>query len=396
MEPDAHSHDSSDPGEDLQALVLESDARTTRLVDLCADARGWRRLTLKRLPGADVVQVPIYRRGQPLCRCEILECDSDRVQLVIRPDGNGGLQLDGGSRRIRLLRPVERARNEQALLPLPVPGSQTPWDVVLLIDGTARWYEPRKDPQPGATIGIEAVSGLLLADPKRRAHLESLLLAFAEALQSESGGAPLRFAVLAFGDHHIPGINALSLRPDYDLQVPTPDGELRLRPFDKDALRSALAGLKPTPGGDFVDALGDALHRCLDLDWAADARRLLVLFGDSPGYSLLHPIAPGGDAITRRHDVDLHADALHRHQVEILCIYNSPPAEICGPASDSRARKLIVNTKQQYERLASTSEHFVDTAVCDATALATRLVRRRGPLARGTALGYLLSSADEQ
>ena len=37
--------------------------------------------------------------------------------------------------------------------------------------------------------------------------------------------------------------------------------------------------LEATSGGDFVDALADALIACIDLNWRNNARKLLVVFG---------------------------------------------------------------------------------------------------------------------
>ena len=65
-----------------------------------------------------------------------------------------------------------------------------------------------------------------------------------------------------------------------------------------------------------MDALADALAECASARWHPEARKLLVVTGDSPGYSILNPAPWGANAAVREKDVETVALDLHRKGVE--------------------------------------------------------------------------------
>ncbi len=163
---------------------------------------------------------------------------------------------------------------------------------------------------------------------------------------------------------------------------------LAFRPFQREAAESLLAAIKPSPGGDFVDALADALATCNRLPWSKDARKLALVLGDSPGHSIVHPIGNCGDATVRVHDVDLEAAELHRQGVEILTLYNRPPADFVPKGG--HGGELLQRAAQQYLRLASTPHYALDIATFEHTDVARRLNGRDFPIGRGASCARLL------
>jgi hypothetical protein len=335
---------------------------------------------LLAIPGADAVHVAISSgaTGAILCRCEIPASPGSCVSLTLR-QGEGGWLIESDLPGLLLL-PAGAGEPLPALPPgTPTTEQATDWDVALVIDATARWFEP-------AESGTLDASGLLLADQQRRVALGRLLTELLCALTPEQG--QLRLAVLAFGDHPIPGVDAKALRSAFSLQHRGQQDRIPMRPFQGRDAQDILQGLDATPGGDFVDALADALAGCRTLPWSA-ARRLLVIVGDSPGHSIAHPAPPGADVLAREHDVDLEVAALHAdRQVEVVTLYNRPPAELIERISEP-ARALLVHAEEQYRRLASLPDYARDLDGLDAVALARQLRERSTMIARGASYGIL-------
>jgi len=342
---------------------------------------------LLALPGADAVHVAISdsATGPILCRCEIPASPGTFVSLTLRR-GEGGWRAESDLPGL-LLMPADAGEPLPALpsgVQTSAPGAptaeqETDWDVALVIDATARWFKP-------AESGTLDTSGLLLADRQCRAALGSALTELLCALHP--GAGQLRLAVLAFGDHPIPGVDAEALRSEVPLQHQGQQGRVPMRPFQGRDAQDVLEGLKATPGGDFVDALADALAACRTLPWTA-ARRLLIVVGDSPGHSIAHPAPPGADVLAREHDVDLEVSGLHADkQVEVVTLYNRPPPGLMERINEP-GRALLAYAEAQYRRLASLPDYALDFESLDPGALARRLRERSTMIARGASYGIL-------
>ncbi len=243
------------------------------------------------------------------------------------------------------------------------------------MDATTRRFKHEK--------GLAA--DLLLKDGDAWKEQIDRLVRFAETCAE--GASDARFAVLAFGDRMPDGAVAPDLAPIYELH-PRED-ERGFRPLDAARLRSALTAIPPTPGGDFVDALADALHACQRLRWNGDARKVVVIWGDSPGQSIQHPLPKGADVSARALDVDMEVMALHRAGIELVTIYHDPPMDL-GLAAIEFRRDLLQGVRNQYARLASLPSLAFESSSFVPDAAAAVLKAREGVIARGAAPGYVV------
>jgi hypothetical protein len=285
--------------------------------------------------------------------------------------------------------------------PLPVlPGGEAPaaLDLVLVIDGTTRVYEnPEAKGQSGSSAGSNgeepstAPAGLrplLGREEAWREHVDALV-GLAEALAAEVDS--LRVGFLAFGDHEVKTLRAPGLRPSYHL-YPEPGGAVRFRSFDADALREGLLGIPPCSGGDFVDALADALDRCVELRWHEDAQRVVLVTGDSPGYSILRPAPRGADLQAREKDVETLALALHRAGVQTATVYHRPPPE-GGFETLGHAKALIGHAADQYRRIASRADLAFEASSFEPEVVAGRILSPPPLMGRGPSYGVLEEDA---
>jgi len=376
----------------LWATVLDQDGNGPRQAEIPRNPKdGTYRYTLRCTRGADSVHIPISDAQGVLFRCEIPALAGALVELVLTPDGNNGWTVASNPRHPRVLPPNAAdpcpvipsvtLRDRSSHLPdaLIRNSEAAHWEIVLIIDGTARWFQPK-------ATEIHERSGLLLARPQLWGAICTKLVSLLQRLAQCPGKAGVQFSVLAFGDYSIAGIDARQLKPDYDLFPAEP---LRFWPFAPDTTAAMLGRLQATPGGDFVDALAEALARCKDV-WTSDTgvRRLLVVFGDSPGHSIAHPVS-GGDGQLRPADVDREAQELHARGVEILTLYHRPPAELELPAT-GKARALLQAAAEQYSRLASVPSYALDIANFDPESVARELCARSFPIGRGASYGLIV------
>ncbi|MDQ3282931.1 MAG: hypothetical protein M3Q69_16135, partial [Acidobacteriota bacterium] len=253
-------------------------------------------VSLRCLAGASGVHVVLSDGEGVRLRAEIGAEPGELVPLRVQLDEAGTPQLRSDGRNVFLL-PAD-ARYDPPL-PIRPAAAEVALDLAIIVDGTTRVWPDDATP-----------SARLLDQKNAWAEHVEKLVALAAAL---ARGGQARVSVLAFGDQSAPGVSASDLRPAYDL-LPPPDEQL-LQPFSGDVLKQRLLSIRPTAGGDFVDALADAMEACTRLRWAPASRRLVVISGDSPGCSLLHPLPKGADLCVRRHDVDTQALQLHRQHV---------------------------------------------------------------------------------
>ena len=392
-------NDETDLGTDMQIQVLNEDGD---LLERRLPSRGGNSgytFALECLPGADSVHFAVTDDRARTFRCEIPAEQGRPMRVELTPDDNGNWIVESDNKPVLILpgeaEPlppirVPRTRPKEAVLaddgwfdsqPSPPASAGTQWEVALIIDATTRAWSK---------------SGYLLNDDQPWRALCRELIALLSTLGCEIDSR--MFTVIAFGDHTIEGVTADELEPKYLLQVPALGNEQRMvepssrplafRPYQREAAESLLAAIEPSPGGDFVDALADALATCNRLPWSKDARKLALVLGDSPGHSIAHPIGNCGDATVRIHDVDLEAAELHRKGVEILTIYNRPPADFVPKGS--HGGELLQRAAQQYRRLASTPNYALDVATFEHTEVAKRLSGRNFPIGCGASYARLI------
>lgn len=362
---------------DLRVTVLGADARGTETIRLSQGDDGAYHCQLRALPGASWLHFVLADGEMRLFCCEIAVDGSETVAISLRPDA-AGWRIDVGNRDLLVL----PARTPLPPLPIPIPvtdrdDAQASTQAVIVLDGTLRRFRKGPDALWSSTP--------LLGDKDAWPPIAKVLTGLMDALAARD--LHLRWSILAFGDQEIPGVGAAGLRPEYRLRYPHAGPRIKLQPYNSAALRDALDDLArhPSPGGDFVDALADALFACRSLDWRPGPK-LVVVVGDSPGYSILHPLDPVGNACARCLDVDSEALALHELGVELATIYLPPPAEALE-AMEPRARRLVADAERQYWRLASSASHAAGLDGLDPAQWVEQLLGREFALARGACLG---------
>lgn len=357
--------------EALSLRVWDESAGELQAIPLAIEGPGSLEMLLRGLAGSSALHLEILRDGEVGHRFEVAAAADDLVPVHLEWTADDRIGLRSPGRRVLSL-PGD-ARYAPAP-PIRAPGGEgAALDLVLVIDATSRvWVEGGKDARGGLR--------LLLGQPEAREAQVEMLVAVAEGL---AGSTDLAIGVVAFGDHEMPEVRAPDLRPEYLLHPPSA-AESRPFRFDSAGLRSTLAAIPPTTGGDFVDALAEALDRCAELPWRAGSRRVVLLVGDSPGYSLLSPAPPGANGCARSRVVETEADRLHRRGVEIATLYRPPPEE-AGHETLYVASKLAEHAAAQYRALASHPGVAWGLGSIDPEEMVRRLLDVPAVLARGAA-----------
>ena len=358
---------SQPPRQSSPSLRLRSlGAEGTDLVDTELPSLATHAVTvhLRCLPGASSIHLALFDGETGILRAEIPADGGELVPLhLARVDGEPSIDCPGRP-ILRLPPDVTHAPTS----PVEIPAADAPLDLALVIDATAR-------------LG-DAVPGLLLADAEAWAAEVDRLLELVGRLVSHRSGA--RMSVLAFGDETPSQARSAELLPRYVLH-PSPE-ERGFTPFDLAELRARLLNLPPTPGADFIDALADALAATSSLRWRAEARKVVLVWGESPGHSILHPPPPGADVQVRERDVDHEALRLFERGVEIATIYREAERE--GIGEIAWKQRLVKLARSQYRRLASRPENAFEAARLEA-ARGAQSLERTDVLGREAAWGRL-------
>ena len=332
---------------------------------------------LSCLPGASGLHLVLLRETEVVLRAEVLAESGETVTVELEARAERELRLWSPGRTIFTLPPDNRYEPLAPLCTMPADGGL---DLVFVLDGTTRHFA--KGEKGGA------VADLLLDRKEEWKEQADRLTRFAEGLSQ--GVREPRFAVLAFGDSMPPGAVASDLAPRY--HVYPSEEERGFLPLDPPRLQAALEQVPSTPGGDFVDALADALHACRRLRWRRDVRKMIVIYGDSPGHSVLHPLRKGADVCARALDVDTEIWQLHREGVEVATIYCDPAAELRLQALEFR-RDLLSGARAQYSRLASLPGMAFEASSFIPERAAEALRSPEAIIARGAALGEMVEVA---
>lgn len=299
-------------------------------------------VNVQAIPGATGVHIALYLGDAVAFRGEV-ECSAeDTVHLVIERGSGGPLSVTCVGRDVYTL-PLDAPEPRVARVPV----DSKALDVTFVIDATARHC--RKDPKGNVW---SLASPLLSVREEAERHIADLASLF-EALAAHYPDT--RATVLAFGDEPMRQVGALDLTTKQYLLWPESAGERLFQSCSRSGLEEMLAAVPPSPGGDFIDALADALEACRALKWRHGARKLVIVTGDSPGHSLMHPPPPelDLDAHIRRLDVDVEALLLFETWgAEVVTIYHDVPRE-SGLHDTLPARDALAFARSQYRRLAS-------------------------------------------
>jgi len=326
-------------------------------------------LRVRAVAGASAIHVTLRDGERVHLRAEV-ECEGgESVPLRIEHDAEGDLHVTSPGRRIFTL-PVKRTGEP---LPLRVAPAGARLDLAIVVDGTTRMFVDGKPPRLDPLLANEAAW---------KKHVQQIV-AFVEALAAAHPA--LRVAVMAFGDEALARVQAADLTPKYRLIPPAAERALRPQPVAQ--LTAALIALRPTSGGDYVDALAEALHACTKLRWE-DGRKLVLLTGDSPGHSLLFPAPRQADAGLRRRDVDVEVMKLFQLGVETMTIYHDLPPQ-SGYYDNVESRALLEFARRQYQRLASRPEVAFLAPQFDPKAAAAAVSGGPAVMARGACVGVV-------
>jgi hypothetical protein len=317
-------------------------------------------------------------------RFEVEAAGEESLVIHLERTGDGRFDAWSQGREVLSLPPDERYAPAP---PVEGRGSRAgALDLAILVDGTTRVC--RGGTKGSKTAASEPAVGPLLADEGAWRRHADLLVEIAEGLAKE---LDLQLGVFAFGDRPADSLRAPGLRPSYELHPQNGSG-WKLEAQSADALRSALLAIPPTSGGDFVDALGESLAECVKLPWREEARRVVMVTGDSPGYSILDPAPAGANLLPRHLDVDTQVLALHKKVgVEVATVYHVPPPERRLEALGFE-RALLEHAATQYRRLASRRELAFEAPAIEASDVVLRLLDTPRILTRGPGYGVLLEA----
>lgn len=332
---------------------------------------------LRSFSGAAGLHLAFAIDGEIFRRAEAQVQGAQLLELEIALDATLEFHFSGRDWQVLSLPPDPGYGPAQPFRPASLDGGL---DIAIVVDGTLRVF----DGLSGADAFMPS-SRLLLAD-KEKDQLFEQLLGFVEAFGAES----LQASTLAFGDEPLSGAAAVDLQPAYHL-FPTRSEDLALRSLRPSDLIDLLARLGPTGGGDLVDALADALAVCAKLRWRPQARKIVLVVGDSPAYSLLEPAPWGCDARARQHDVDVESMKLHERGIQIVTLFCPPPREVYA-YFEPRLQAIFDYTRLQYRRIASAPEFSFELPTFDPHAAAARVAACDSLIFRGPGLGELLQA----
>ncbi len=293
---------------------------------------------LRALQGAQCVHILLESDdGGPSLRAEVDADPGDPVGVIIARQEDS---LTISSMRKVLLFPADTRFEPPRLL---YPAKDGKLDLLFLLDATSRIFHAHvnaRSAQDGGNVSEER------QPIGWQAHIDHLL-DFSEEIRQTYSDSQVGCA--AFGDLPMPEhTGAADLECRWVFR-PSDVTHRILEPLSQQQLRDEFNSIEYTPGGDFVDALAEALELCQKAGWRPDARKLLVLSGDSPGNAAIDGPPAGADARVRRVDVRLEAQRLQEQcGVEIVTVFLESSLSM-----DAHARRFADNARNQYKSLAT-------------------------------------------
>ena len=331
-------------------------------------------LWLDCAPGAQAVEVAIKEDGRLAALAEIATRPEEPVRLRLR-------RLDDGRWRIRSERTVHtlplEAREPRRLLRRH---DGLPLQLFVLVDATAQRVVP-----DGKDFDVEP----LLSPVNSAAWNDCVADLCAFAAELAAPHPSWRMASLAFGDTS-DGFEDVSreLHPRWVVYPERPE-DRRPQRGDLELLHRSLVAIPPSPGGDFVDALAEGMQAVADAAMNEPSRKLLVIFGDSPGHEISNETPPFADAQLRSCDVDEQAARLFELGFEVVTIYNDrgdvDPQGLAYKTADWS--RYLDFARRQYLRLASIPAWAFQRSRFHPAEAARRLLERPVVIGRGACPG---------
>lgn len=355
-----------------------ADAASGRVVDhpLTLDKEGACELWMDPAPGAQAIEAAIHEDGALQALAEIETRPEEPAPLRLQRLEGGRWRI-GSERAVRTL-PLE-GRASPRLLRRAADG---PLQLFFLIDATARRVVAEGD--RFSTVPLLTASRSAAWDDCVEA-----LCGFAGALAAPH--PTWRASVLAYGDtsDDLDDVTR-ELRPDWAV-YPEREEDRLPKPGDLADLDRRLTAIPPTPGGDFVDALAEGMQACADAAMRDPSRKVLVIFGDSPGHEVSSDVPPFADAQLRSCDVDEQAARLFELGFEIVTIYNDRgDVDPQGQAFQTRDWSAYLEfARRQYARLAGIPAWAFERSRFDPEEAARRLLERPVVIGRGACPGIL-------
>jgi hypothetical protein len=372
----------------VHLTAYDAESRTPQARPLRLSQPGDRtQVLLQRIPGAEAMLLPITITADGCSpqhyMAEISLGEDSELVVELRLGAGDRIDVLCPGRSTHFL-PAKTPDGSDLVVPPVHPQlTSAALDIALVVDGTTQ----RFDMEWLQTAGSEGRSGFrrLLQSGQPWTQIQQQLLALVDGL-AQRHPARVRFTTFAFADHGIDEILADDLRPDYLLRPPL--GEHALRPYQPAQARAALSHLQSSAGGDFVDALAEALDAAAGLSWMPDARKILLVLGDSPGHSILDPAPWGADVTARAIEVEAALEALHHKEVEVISVYHRLPDD-CGIFDEqgSIENRLRDYSWRQYRRLATRPELALTVDELDPVRLVEGALHLGGPVARGCTWG---------
>jgi hypothetical protein len=324
---------------------------------------------VETLPGANALHV-LLREGGEVALSAAIPCDEETFPVTVRIDAQRRYQVDAPRRDVIYL-----PRTPEPAGTFFQAAGKKKVEFVFLVDGTML------APDAAAGAALRGVSPLL--GTQQWEEFAGQLAAVGEEIRKlYPEGA--RSTVVAFGDVPMqPGSESgyMLFPVDFELR--------RLREFRRESAMASLRTLPAASGGDFVDALGEGLAACREAGWRDDARKVVILAGDSVVDSYdsgkqearLLDLA---DARVRDADVFEEAEALHAMGVEILSIYNTAPLEMI----EMGRPELLTYARKQYVRLATKPEWMWSIEALDPVEIASTWHAEAGVFGSGACPGF--------
>jgi hypothetical protein len=322
---------------------------------------------LQAMEGASALQIRLREAGSLVFVGELALSAGERVTVSLKRDP---LRVDCGDRPVFHLSPAQ-LEDFPILLPLETRAAE----IVFLIDGTSL------HPTSAEALGQPA---RLLGTPEWEQLSGSWMPALSELGRRFPDG--IRTAVFAFGDFPMPAVS-----PGSYLLHPA-ESERKLRRLGPEGALKELRRLPSCSGGDFVDALAEGLEACQHVGWWQNARKLVIVVGDSPGYSLMDAgkgVLDLADARSRTRDVMDEGFRLHTAGIEIATVLLAEGLERLEQISEN-AEKLVAHTHRQYQELASIPAWALSSRHLELGSFLAAWADWKEPLARGAAPGVLV------
>ncbi len=349
-------------------------------------------MNIQSLPGAGGLQLVFRSEGEIRLVAEIVTADQEILRVAVSETQGGQLRVESTGRSAQYsgvqVRPA----------PSILASGANMLDVYFLIDATTRQTAPER-------VGLTSLVG----DPAWPALAEKLAAipgAMASAPVDPASGTPTSGTPPSSTDIRC-GIAAFADFDSWTLHPAAPDARM-LRPFRAADITTTLSSIPVPNVGDYVDALAEGLDAALHVGWREDARKLLVVLGDSPGHSVLAAVprhasrnahlrqaVAGGslrlaDSRIRRRDVHECAEQLHAHGIEIATLFFEDGARSIEMSS-AAGQQLVDHTRRQYRELASLPQWaFRIDGSSDLAELGAVLKARPSVIGRGFCPGFAI------